>query len=326
MERVTKKKQIEEQLLQYLADKPEGARYSDIMNYISGNLKDISKNTIIGLFRNIIKSSEKIEKIGRGRYRLKSYSEKPQKKPRSAKSQRTEIMEKIKEYLEEKREGARLSDIENFLKNQFPDYSPNTFKNILQHLKHSTQEITSLKKGVYILKKYTTTEEPRSSVPKFKEEDFYGKFAKYLIEELNECTNAIPLGGKKSPDKWGTPDVLGVYKFPVTYPIKSSPEFISAEIKTNNKELITAFGQACAYKIFSHKVYLVVPMQAEMDVIGRLEALCMRFGIGLILFNKYDCEHPDFQIRTRALKSEPDYHYVNMNIQRFREDVNKLLG
>ena len=52
-------------------------------------------------------------------------------------------------------------------------------------------------------------EEPINS--KIEEEDFYEKFADYLVKELEECTKAISLGGNRFQDKWGTPDVLGVY-------------------------------------------------------------------------------------------------------------------
>ena len=44
---------------------------------------------------------------------------------------------------------------------------------------------------------------------KTKEEDFYGAFADWLVNEVEECTKAIPLGGNRFRDKWGTPDVIG---------------------------------------------------------------------------------------------------------------------
>lgn len=45
----------------------------------------------------------------------------------------------------------------------------------------------------------------------------------------------------------------------------------------------------------------------------------MTFGIGLILFNKNDPNNPDFEIRTRALKNDPDYYYVNIYINQLDE-------
>lgn len=74
----------------------------------------------------------------------------------------------------------------------------------------------------------------------------------------------------------------------------------------------------CAYKLFSHKVYLIIPEEAEQEI-ARIESLCMTFGIGLILFNKNDPNNPDFEIRTRALKNDPDYYYVNIYINQLDE-------
>ncbi|MEM0202682.1 MAG: hypothetical protein QXO16_01760 [Archaeoglobaceae archaeon] len=70
-----------------------------------------------------------------------------------------------------------------------------------------------------------------------------------------------------------------------------------------------------------------MPKQAEERDIGRLESLCMRFGIGLILFDRDNPESPDFRIMTRAMKSEPDYFYVNQYIKRLSErEIGDLLG
>ncbi len=69
------------------------------------------------------------------------------------------------------------------------------------------------------------------------------------------------------------------------------------------------------------------PIRPPESDIPRLESLCMRFGIGLILFDKDDLNNPKFQIRTRAMKSEPDYFYVNLYIQKLsKDDIKKLMG
>ncbi len=145
------------------------------------------------------------------------------------------------------------------------------------------------------------------------------------MNDLDECTKAISLGGNAFKDKWGTPDVIGVYKFHETKPVRPLPEIISAEIKTDINQLIVAFGQSCSYKLFSHKVYLVIP-QSALDIDkSRLESLCYRFGLGLITFDHTDKENPNFQIRTRAIKSEPDYFYVNEYLSRLdKKDLEEL--
>ena len=75
--------------------------------------------------------------------------------------------------------------------------------------------------------------------------------------------------------------------------------------------MITAFGQACSYKVFSHKSYIVIPRDSSQDDISRLDALCLIFGIGLVLFDSGNRDDPKFEIRVRPLKHEPDMFYVN---------------
>jgi hypothetical protein len=150
-------------------------------------------------------------------------------------------------------------------------------------------------------------------------------FADYLVNDLEECTKAISLGGNRFQDRWGTPDVIGTYRvFGISH-IQPPTEVISAEIKTDVNQLITSFGQACSYKLFSHKVYLVIPKDSRMIDIKRIEALCLKFGIGLILFNKNNKETPEFEILTRAMKSEPDYYYLNKYLKLIDDDIAKDL-
>ncbi|MEO0281170.1 MAG: hypothetical protein ABIN05_02310 [candidate division WOR-3 bacterium] len=246
-------------------------------------------------------------------------------------STKQKVFRFVEEFLREKKEGAYYSDIINYLKEKLPDVPVNTLHGSLWDFRQmiindEKKEVIIPERGFYILSKYyqkETSDQKKSQ--KIKEEDFYESFADYLVNELEECTKTIALGGKKFQDKWGTPDVFGIYKFSEADPIRPPLEIISAEIKTDISQLITAFGQACAYKIFSHKVYLVIPRQAESEI-SRLESLCLKFGIGLIIFNNEDIDNPEYQIRTRAIKTEPDYFYVNLYIQKLSNDIKKLLS
>lgn len=245
---------------------------------------------------------------------------------------RQKVFSLVKDFLNGKTDGAYYSDIINYLKEKLPDVPVNTLHGSLWDFRQKIindekKEVIIPERGFYILSKYyqkETSDQKKSQ--KIKEEDFYESFADYLVNELEECTKAIALGGNKFQDKWGTPDVFGIYKFSEADPIRPPLEIISAEIKTDISQLITAFGQACAYKIFSHKVYLVIPSQAESEI-SRLESLCLKFGIGLIIFNNENIDNPEYQIRTRAIKTEPDYFYVNLYIQRLsKDDIKKLLS
>ena len=148
-------------------------------------------------------------------------------------------------------------------------------------------------------------------IEKIKEEGFYEPFAEWLVNESEECTEAIPLGGNKFKDKWGTPDVIGKREPRRSDIVKTPTEIVSAEIKVNTKELITAFGQACSYKLFSHKSYIVIPTDSSQDNISKLDALCLIFGMGLVLFNNGNANEPQFEIRVRPIKHDPDMFYLN---------------
>jgi hypothetical protein len=158
-------------------------------------------------------------------------------------------------------------------------------------------------------------------IEKVKEESFYQPFADWLCNELQECTKAISFGGNRFRDKWGTPDVIGKREPTRSDIIKAATEIVTAEIKIDSRDLITAFGQACSYKLFSHKCYIVIPKTSSLDDISKLDALCLVFGIGLVLFDSNNSIDPHFEIRVRSLKHEPDMFYVNKYIKLVEKEL-----
>jgi hypothetical protein len=164
---------------------------------------------------------------------------------------------------------------------------------------------------------------------KFKEEDFYEPFADWLKNELDEATVAVSLGGAGMQKKWGTPDIVGVYKPLASHRIKFDLEIISAEIKLDPQQPVVAFGQSAAYRLLSAKSYVVMPNSILPEDYSRLEALCMLFGIGLVLFES-NPQKPEFEIRVRAQRFSPDMFYVNEFAERlFQLDAsvfNQLFG
>lgn len=169
----------------------------------------------------------------------------------------------------------------------------------------------------------------RNTQETFKENTFYDAFAKFLkirspgkkddsdnIESLNECSVAISCGDRIRLGKWGTPDVIGIFMPKRGAHMEFPHEVVSAEIKTNKNDVFTGFGQACAYRIFSHKVYLVVPKpKSDAAYMDRLEAMCHLMGLGLVVFDPAKEANPSiFEIKLRARKQEPDMFYVNETI------------
>jgi len=254
-------------------------------------------------------------------------------------TQREKIIKKALEILRNNPDGVRYTDLVKMIKNELPEIKEkNIYGTVYNLQRRLPYQVEKPERGLFrfIFRREVKISDEGRGIDEVDitkkgkrgmllEENFYKKFADYLIDNLGECTKAIPLGGSVFEYKWGTPDVIGVYKFQETDPVRPLPEIISAEIKTDINQLITAFGQACSYKLFSHKVYLVIPQSAGDIDKSRLESLCYRFGLGLITFNHTDKENPNFQIRTRAIKSEPDYFYVNEYLRRLdKKDLEKL--
>jgi hypothetical protein len=146
---------------------------------------------------------------------------------------------------------------------------------------------------------------------KVRELDFYESFADWLVNDVEECTKAIALGGSRFKDKWGTPDVIGKRESKRSDIIQAPVEIVSAEIKPDVAQLVTAFGQACAYCLFSHKSYIVVSRKSPDDEVSRLDSLCQVFGIGLVLFDSDSPKDPRYSIRVRPRLQQPDLFYAN---------------
>jgi len=222
------------------------------------------------------------------------------------------IRNKAVELLKDNPQGLRYSELMRELAKYF-DMSLDTVSNAAWNI-HDTRSEKVHKPARGLFKYRFTGEEEISEIEKPpsipREEDFYEPFADYLQNELNECTKAIALGGNILKKRWGTPDVIGINKSSHRDVIQFQTEIVSAEIKTDPLDPVTAFGQAIAYRLFSSKVYLVEPNAMSEEDKYRIEALCILFGIGLILF-ELNAKTPNFQIRVRAQSYNPDMFYVN---------------
>lgn len=240
------------------------------------------------------------------------------------------VREKAVDILGENPQGVRYSDLVRRIVEALPDIPVNTIHGNVWDLDKTLEgQIYKPTRGFFRLKKFSETEfvptvSNVQTVPDafhVREEDFYKPFAEWLVNETEDCTRAISLGGNIFKSKWGTPDVIGVRDSKKGDIIEIPTEVVSAEIKTDTNNLITAFGQACAYKLFSHKVYLLIPSQSSEEDLSRLDSLCLIFGIGLVLFDAKNSEQPNFSIRARPTKHEPDIYYTNMHLSMIRDKL-----
>lgn len=241
-----------------------------------------------------------------------------------------QIKQKAVEVIKNNPQGIRYSQLLKLMMDSFPNTPNNTIRGVIWNLDATLpNEIYKADRGLFRSVSFrempVTTEEAATPQQKIvsvvKEEDFYDLFRDYLVNELEECTKAISLGGNRFRDKWGTPDVIGIKKPRQSDIIKSEAVIVSAEIKTDTNGLITAFGQACAYKLFSHKAYIVVPKNSSEEDKSRIEALSLIFGIGLIFFDSTNSKNPSFEIRVRPIKHEPDMFYVNQYMKTIENNL-----
>jgi len=229
------------------------------------------------------------------------------------------IVEKAFEVLEEAPEGVRYSDLVRRIMSLDGSFKTNTVHGNVWNLdERFPDRIYKPSRGLFRLTKFRAPDFDQLKnelVPKqpksIREEEFYAPFADWLVNETEECTKAIALGGNRFRDKWGTPDVIGKRESKRSDIIQSPVEIVSAEIKPDVAQLVTAFGQACAYCLFSHKTYLVVSQKAPDDEVARLDALCQVFGIGFVLFDSENPQDPRFSIRSRPRYQQPDLFYAN---------------
>ncbi len=237
------------------------------------------------------------------------------------------VLNKALEIIQSIPEGISYSDLSKKLVDVFPDIPYKTiqryFYNIDIRIPSKVYKPTKMlfRAISYLNEKEETAVDVKPREKETKEEDFYSPFSEWLTKEMGECTKAIPLGGNKFKDKWGTPDVIGIWEPRKSDIIKPPTQIISAEIKSDSSQLIIAFGQACAYKLFSHKTYIVIPADSSKEDIDRLDALCLIFGIGLVLFDRKNAKDPDFTIRVRPSKLDPDMFYVNRFMKLIEQDL-----
>ncbi len=156
---------------------------------------------------------------------------------------------------------------------------------------------------------------PRRSAPPLPEQVFYSSFANWLRDDLEEVTQVIVLGGNTFRDRWGTPDVLGKYESRRSDVVKGMTVIVASEIKVDVADLLKGFGQACAYRLFAHKSYLVLPQQTPSDELDRLEALCRMHGVGLVSFDARNSTRPSYRLLVRPIKHEPDLSYTNRYVR-----------
>ncbi len=233
------------------------------------------------------------------------------------------------DLLERHASGLRFSELQRQIQLADPKLKAGTINTSIWNLDAVFPErVYKPSKGLFRLAQFRQTDLQTQQTstaarpkPRIREEAFYPLFASWLKNELEDVTHAIPLGRNVFRDRWGTPDVLGKAESKRSDVIKGATSIVAAEIKTDIAGIVTGFGQACAYRLFSHKSYLVIPVQTPQDELARVDSLCEMFGLGLVTFNPDSLDAPSFTLVVRPLKQEPDLFYTNRYIRHVEKEL-----
>jgi hypothetical protein len=252
-----------------------------------------------------------------------------------------QIQEQAMRLLEAYPQGIRWAALLRAVGATSPETLSNTIASVVRNLLTTrATEIVKVARGTYQLAKFVENDNAAAAAEELAreatpvkaeapgsealtEQDFYLSFAKWL-EDHDEVTVAETLGGNSLGGKWGTPDVIGVLKPRAQDIFKFEPQIVTAEIKAVPNQPVVAFGQAVAYRLFSHKSYIVVPRLTSSDDLYRLTSLCSLHGVGLVTFvlNK---EQPDYTIIVLPAVAAPDMFYVNDMLERLKAREPALL-
>ena len=195
------------------------------------------------------------------------------------KRNRRQIQADAMAVLEQAVGGIRWSDLLRQVYADDPDTPYNSVHGGIHALLTTSREIVKVAPGTYQLTKYQDAQSdaavaeeraaaaetveiqsPSRETVRLSEADFYESFALWLIEVAEEANETAVLGGSILRGKWGTPDVIGVLKPRVHDILKFEPQIVTAEIKIDPTQPVVAFGQAVAYRPFSHKSYIVLAL------------------------------------------------------------------
>lgn len=262
-----------------------------------------------------------------------------------AKLNRRQIEEATRAVLERHPGGARWAEVLKAVASDHPETPLNSIRGATHNLFQRGDGIVKIARGTYQLAHFADADgsaltdvgaTPASGaddvVPdvserapgSLTEQDFYASFAEWL-EENDEVTVAAALGGSSLGGKWGTPDVIGVLRPRAQDIFKFEPQIVTAEIKATPAQPVVAFGQAVAYRLFSHKSYIVVPRTTTSDDMNRLTSLCSIHGVGLVVFT-LDRDLPDYAVIVLPSVASPDMFYVNTMLDRLKASEPRLLN
>lgn len=261
-----------------------------------------------------------------------------------AKLNRSQIHDEARAILTANPGGLRWAEVLKAIGAAHPETPTNSIRGATHLLFQSANDVVKIARGTYQLARFAEADAAETVAQdeavaaatvsvdvdapgggaSVSEQAFYASFAEWL-EGNDEATVAGVLGGSVLGGKWGTPDVIGVLKPRAQDIFKFEPQIVTAEIKATPGQPVVAFGQAVAYRLFSHKSYIVVPRTTTSDDMNRLTSLCSIHGVGLVIFT-LDVDQPDYGVIVLPAVASPDMFYVNTMLDRLKASEPRLLN
>ncbi|MET4728536.1 hypothetical protein ABIE09_002346 [Lysobacter enzymogenes] len=139
----------------------------------------------------------------------------------SEESIRGQVRNIAAKFIKSKSGEVSYSEIMRHLYEQLPSANKNTLLGAINAFRADLpKDIGRPGRGVFVFnasskratgapKKAAAT---KKAAPAPREEALYEPFADWLVNEVEEASEAYALGGKISNDKWATPDVVGLYQ------------------------------------------------------------------------------------------------------------------
>lgn len=125
------------------------------------------------------------------------------------------------------------------------------------------------------------------------------------VSEVTAAQGARVTGGK-----WTRPDVTLVAVRSYQYNPSKSLEVVTFELKPKGSYDISGVFETAAHSVFAHKSYLVMEVLRSSafkatEEAKRLEQLCRKFGVGLMVFGDVD-SWGTYEVLVEPLSQTPD--------------------
>jgi hypothetical protein len=258
------------------------------------------------------------------------------RRPDGEVSQKELIVNEVVAILDFEPDGMKAADLVKEVKSRVNDISESNIKTYLPILAQSSDIISKLRRGTYILSKYVDADDVSEAFDDndngenetlyFSEKKLYESISDYCKEFLYECSSTVILKDYRLFSGFFAPDIVGTLIHQKELRSLSRVEIVSFEVVLDMDDLMIALGRALFYKAFSHRVYLFIPKAEWRKAYAWLDTTMINAGIGLGMYERNNTGGYDFALRVRATKGDPNHTEIDRFIQALSPDIRDSLS